>query len=795
MSNFIIYSNTSAKILYVKGNVPVEEFSVKDINNQTINVPLLGKRNDETLFDASYLETWSPENPVIYVATINNSETIRFGFTSLKAENNSMLKLNDAPFYARGYIRGIIAHDHPNMTGKTLYDAAVKNICQAKKYGFNLVRFHSTIPTADFVKAAEDYGMLIHMEIGFTYKYRADGVKESLKLDDTLWKETILRYRNSPAVAIFCIGNEMHNSGKQPEALRLYNLGKELAPGKLIMDNSGWGEYDRCSADVFSQHIAYFFPYANHKDMFESDACWHLNGSAGSEPMVKENSNAIVRRYANPLRPVLSHEAVHYIEMPDYDALNAKFDAFAKEVGPEYLEANELKKPKFMTELPRIIREKNLLEKMPDYIASSMHFKKLSTKVFLETMRLSAKISGFEMLQFSDCFKYENKNGIVDCFDDDKDIDPEIFKQSNDSTVLLCNLQEHNFWANKPISFKVYLSHYNTPENQVGNLKVSLISNNTNEELENGNHYVTTPGVNELISVTLPKGCQPGKYTIKAKFTTQYLTVENSWDFWVFDTMKLNYAPTLALTCDNFANFINQSAPQGNTNSNIIITNHINEELFENLNNGKTVLLCYTKDNNPDAKWILPGSFDRLKPCIWDRGTHLGGIIYNQEIKQALGNEKYFNLHMQPLVDEAYKVNLDKFPGKVEEMISIIDKPVRDRMNSLKNIKEFQKDRILRNYSSLFAVKCNKGLLVISTFNYNNCNTPVGASFYETLINMLPTLKCQYAIDTNDLKSLLEESKNEPEDVMTRFWELDNKAVEDVLFWEEMGIDLRNLKR
>ena len=260
MSNFIIYSNTSAKILYVKGNVPVEEFSVKDINNQTINVPLLGKRNDETLFDASYLETWSPENPVIYVATINNSETIRFGFTSLKAENNSMLKLNDAPFYARGYIRGIIAHDHPNMTGKTLYDAAVKNICQAKKYGFNLVRFHSTIPTADFVKAAEDYGMLIHMEIGFTYKYRADGVKESLKLDDTLWKETILRYRNSPAVAIFCIGNEMHNSGKQPEALRLYNLGKELAPGKLIMDNSGWGEYDRCSADVFSQHISSLMP-------------------------------------------------------------------------------------------------------------------------------------------------------------------------------------------------------------------------------------------------------------------------------------------------------------------------------------------------------------------------------------------------------------------------------------------------------------------------------------------------------------------------------------------------------
>jgi beta-galactosidase/beta-glucuronidase len=133
MSNFVIYSNTSAKILYVKGDIPVEEFSVKNATNEVIDVPLLGRRKDETLFDATNLELWSPDNPVIYQATINNSEKTRFGFTSLKAETNSMLKLNDVPFYARGYIRGIIAHDHPNMTGKTPYDAAVKNICQAKK--------------------------------------------------------------------------------------------------------------------------------------------------------------------------------------------------------------------------------------------------------------------------------------------------------------------------------------------------------------------------------------------------------------------------------------------------------------------------------------------------------------------------------------------------------------------------------------------------------------------------------------------------------------------------------------
>jgi hypothetical protein len=33
-----------------------------------------------------------------------------------------------------------------------------------------------------------------------------------------------------------------------------------------------------------------------------------------------------------------------------------------------------------------------------------------------------------------------------------------------------------------------------------------------------------------------------------------------------------------------------------------------------------------------------------------------------------------------------------------------------------------------------------------------------------------------------------------PEDVMNHFWELDNKAVEDTLFWEEAGVDLAQLK-
>ena len=37
-------------------------------------------------------------------------------------------------------------------------------------------------------------------------------------------------------------------------------------------------------------------------------------------------------------------------------------------------------------------------------------------------------------------------------------------------------------------------------------------------------------------------------------------------------------------------------------------------------------------------------------------------------------------------------------------------------------------------------------------------------------------------------------AENKPEDVMTFFWEIDNKPVEDTLFREEAQVDLSKLK-
>jgi len=53
------------------------------------------------------------------------------------------------------------------------------------------------------------------------------------------------------------------------------------------------------------------------------------------------------------------------------------------------------------------------------------------------------------------------------------------------------------------------------------------------------------------------------------------------------------------------------------------------------------------------------------------------------------------------------------------------------------------------------------------------------------------------SIKAEQLRAYLEEVAAKglrPEDVMNHFWEIDNKLVEDTLFWEEVQVDLAAMK-
>ncbi|MBQ9336690.1 MAG: hypothetical protein IJS14_05265 [Lentisphaeria bacterium] len=805
MNDIYIHCKTDAGLVLADSAGKLDSPRILDRAGRPVKAELIREQQLEDgsfryWFDASALDRWSPDTPVLYELEANG-ERIRFGCVELRPEANRALLVNGNPVYLRGYIRGIKAHEHPNMTGGTLKDAAVKNIRQAKKYGFNLVRFHSTVPTPEFVEAADEEGLFIHMEIGFAYERDADGNKTNLSMNNQKWEETIRRYRNHPSVAIFCIGNEMHNSGHFKEVRILYEQGRRLAPGKLIMDNSGWGEFDRQTADVYSQHIAYFFPFKHHGGMFHSDAPWRINGSAYDEPLDAETEQPGIRteihRTIVPAKPTLAHEAAHYIDIPDYSALNKKFDDFCAKVGPEYLAANGIEKPRFMTALPELLKRKGLEAKVPDYIAASQQFKMAALKVYFEKCRLS-DLCGFEMLQFADCLKYENKNGIVDCFDDDKFIPPAWMLQFNGNAALLADLETEVYYYGDEIKGAIYISDFLAEPTVTGGTLTLTVkkADGTAETVYTGHNVTLSGGLQKIADISMRIAEEPAaqKVSLCADFRAEGVHLENAWNLWLYPHRKPLFLPVLRLNDTALADRLKASGAPEDAGS--VVTDVLDDRVFDDLAAGRTVYLMYHRDA-PWKQYYLPGALERFKPCIWDRGSNLGGIVYSEPVRRATASNRYFDLNWYSLLEGGYKVCLDDFPAPVEELVCGVDKPVRDRMKGLVfKIKDFIDRDTFRNFSHLFSVKVGKGTLAVCTFNLKNPDDPVTASLLAELFGSRELVKTDKPVDPEVLKQYLADETAKgirKEDTMNHFWEIDNKLVEDKLFWEEAKLDLRKI--
>ena len=442
-----------------------------------------------------------------------------------------------------------------------------------------------------------------------------------------------------------------------------------------------------------------------------------------------------------------------------------------------------------MTAMPELIARKGLTERMPEYRAGSMKWKLMAIKTYLEEMRLSP-LCGYEMLQFSDCLKYENKNGIVDCFDDDKGIDWNWLRQMNDDLVLLADLNDETAYDDETLHASLYASDFLTRPEIRGDYKLWL----DDELLYEGKDFVLAGGLQKLAELEISvKSCGAAQMrTLRAEFASAEITVKNEWTVWFYPRKKPAMLPTLKLSDGTLKTFLEQ----GTEASDLVVTDQLNEEVFADLAAGKHVVLFYEYKAERNI-WQLPGALERFKPCIWDRGSNLGGLI-DEKLQGVFASDRFFDKNLQPLLEAGTKINLDTFPVAVSEFLSGIDKPVRDRMKGLiSGVKDFIDADTLRKFSHLFSVKVGAGLLTVCTLNVTNPESPVVSNLLCTLVDSPALFATDCSMDAAQLRAYLEQVAAEglrPEDVMNHFWEIDNKLVEDTLFWEEVQVNLADLK-
>lgn len=781
-------------------NIKSINWSVKDSEG----VVKADGTTDSNIISAVFnAEAWSVEKPVLYIftaeITYENGEveevSDRFGFRYFETDER-YIYLNGFPFYMRAYIRGAAAHEHQNNCNLSEYEFYKKNIRMAKSYGFNTIRFHSVIPPEECFRAADEEGILIHIEMRKEHD-DYDNLQEMLYgKNDFITDEALLEIINSlynhPSFMVYCVGNEIREPGKKPRIKEIRDFIKKNDPTRLFIDTCAHGEYDRDGVDFDVQHMGYFFPYGEHCDMFSNTDNLLCFGTVNNREMVKEEGSAKIRRGIAFKRPLIAHEVCHYTSWRDYYALKEKFEKY------------NIPAPWWVDEEIKMLEAKGYKENFKETLQITKDFQFRCWKTALEGIRSSNLLSGFHMLQFADTDKYENSNGVVDCFDDPHGISQEEFKKFNADTVVLAKLPKQVFSTEETVKIPVLLSQYmiNPPKTGAFSYKLEGAKIYSEGTLTDVDTYKS--GLYTLCSleICLPATKKAEKLTLSCKVDFEDGSkCENSWELWVFPEAGNEISATVRMDKDYLTeNFTVKE------NNNFVITDKLDDKLFEDLENGKNVMLIYRTDwtrHLLDKKQKAPnyafrGVWERYKGVIWDRGTINGGFD-DKELLEKYGfvTDGQINFQYYNLIDDSDKINLDDFPVKVKSIVSGLDKANRDRFDATKfRLPELMYDRTMRHFSYVFEMKVGKGKLLVTGFNFTDMENPAVKTMFNALVNYCNSndFAPENEISAEELKAYLTktaQSGPNKEGMMTQYWQLDAEPVESMQYWEESERYLR----
>ena len=751
---------------------------------------------------------WSASEPCLYTlkAEITSADGIeelsdRFGFRYFETDEK-YIYLNGYPFYMRAYIRGCAAHEHQNNCQLTEYEFYKKNFTVAKEYGYNTVRFHSVIPPEECFRAADDCGMLIHIEMR-AEEEEYDNLEEMIfgKNDfvtDAELIEIINRVYNHPSFMVYCVGNEIRHPGTKPRIKEIRDFIKKHDPTRLFIDTCAHGEFDRDYVDFDVQHMGYYFPYGRNANMFsDTDNLLGFGTVREREMVVDEEDGGKIRRGIRFKVPLMAHEVCHYTSWRDFYSLREKFEKYGTPA------------PWWIDEEIKLLESKGYKENFSDILQITKDFQFRAWKNALEGIRSSHLLSGFHMLQFADTDKYENSNGVVDCFDDPHGISSEEFRRFNADTVILARLPKQIYACGERVKIPVLLSQYKIDPEKNAELTYTVRSESgVAREGRLADVDTGESGLYEICNLefNMPKTEKAEKFTLVCKLTFDNGSVcENRWELWVFPETSLDLDAKAVTETDIL------DGMTLNEDSSLVIKDTLDDDLFERLEKGERVLLLYRTDwtrhllnkTMEPPKYAFEAVWERYKAVIWDRGTINGGYV-DRELLENGGfvTDRDINFQYYHLIDDSDKINLDSFPAKVRSVISGIDKSSRDRFDVTKfGYRELRPERTMRNFSYMFDLSVGKGKLMVCGFNFEGVKKgePSSVAMLKAAVSIChsDSFGESGSISVPELKRYLSDTAAagaDREGMMTQYWQLDCEPVESFEYWNESERYLREIE-
>src|SRR5579864_8206 len=176
---------------------------------------------------------WSPEEPNLYTAMVSvesrgkrvDAEKVTFGVRSLNFDADKGFFLNGKPVKIKGTCNH---HDHAGVGAAFPDRLQYYRVGVLKEMGSNAVRTSHNMPTPEWVEACDRMGMMMLCET----RQMSSNNEGMAQLE-----AMIKRYRNSPSIIMWSMGNEEWTMMPQPQGARVIDSmiakAHELDPTRL----------------------------------------------------------------------------------------------------------------------------------------------------------------------------------------------------------------------------------------------------------------------------------------------------------------------------------------------------------------------------------------------------------------------------------------------------------------------------------------------------------------------------------------------------------------------------------
>ncbi len=633
-----------------------------------------GTADGDFTFSAEGLELWSPDSPKLYTLRLTDGDAtldVPFGVRRLVARGLDLL-LNGEPIY----LAGITEHCYYPLTVWPSRDVSYYRmvIGKLKELGFNFIRFHTVVPTEQYMQAADELGILVEVE---SPNYSS--------LEE--WREIVKFCRRHPSVVMYCCGNELQMEDDFIEHLHaLADHLHENTDSLFSPMNAMRGLEYAFQLEPHMMHEVVEEPIKHNPRRFRivgefSDVYNTVAQVAVSHRQLSPNIEAMEAapyKIEGFFKPQLAHETAIDGTYPD---LSLRDRYRGTRVGATAM----------FSSIEEHLRKSGVLHKAPVYFRNSCRWQQLLRKYNFEMVRSIRAFRGYDFLGPIDThwhtFGYDV--GMMNEFYELKPGETvQNVRRYNGQTVILADFRTNfNFTAGKELTVGLDLSLFGVPELKNAELSVRLQKGDRPYDVRRVNVAPVPVGAISRIydyTVTLPKVTEATEMRLCVSLTADGLYAENEWTIYVYPEVTPStegVTPGDGLSID---------------------------ELLAALSRGERVVVT---NGGPFVKSPLSFQIAKAGRCAPDLAT----VIYDHPITRKIPNEGLCGWQFFALMTNASSVAFSTNAVPYEPIIEVA--------SSHKNV-------IKR--AALFEFAVGEGRLLVSTFNLGHDEPAV--KYYKKLL-------------------------------------------------------------